>query len=100
MVASGDAEARAVIVEDGEQGRLPLEGGIDGTNEPNEGGEGEDGAVEEVELVEDVAPLEGRAGLCGFEGVLDVVVGDVEVGGDDVVDVRRRLGRCGGRHGG
>jgi hypothetical protein len=31
--------------------------------------------------------------------VLDVVVGDVEVDGDDVVDVRRRRGRCRGRHG-
>ena len=95
-VARGDAEAGAVVVEDGEQGSLPLKRGVDGTDEANDGGDEENDTVEVVELGEKVAPGHGGPRLCGLEGVLDIVVGDVEIDGDDLLDVGGDHGRRGG----
>lgn len=100
VVSRGDAEAGAVVVEDGEKGGLPLKRGVDGAEQANEGGDEKNAAVEVVELGEKVAPGHRGTGFCGLEGVLDIVVGDVEVGGDDLFD-EGRLGRWGAdRHGG
>jgi hypothetical protein len=103
VVSRCDAEPGAVVVEDGEQGGLPLERGVEGADQASEGSDDENGAVEVVELGEKVAPGHRGTGLCGLEGVLDIVVGDVDVGGNLLLDVRgdgaHGRGGGGGRRG-
>jgi hypothetical protein len=78
VIACGDAEAGEVIVCDREKDGFPSKLGEVGADDAEDGGEGEDGDVEPVELVAPIAPREGRKGLLSLDGVVDVVVGDVE----------------------
>ena len=48
-------------------------------------GDCEDGEAEPVNFLEPIIPSDGWQQLGGLEGVLDVVVGNVEVDGDGVI---------------
>lgn len=99
VVACGDAEAGDVVVEDGEEEGLALEGRVVGADEADEGGEGEEEEGDPGYFRAPVAPLEGGEGLLVGEGVGDVVVGDVDVGGGLVVGLLRFCRRRGRGHG-
>lgn len=98
MIACGDAKACHVVVENSEKTGFPTELCKVGTNKANDGGEGEDSDVEIVELCGPVTPSDGWKGFYCFESVLDVVVGNIEVGRNGLVDELRLL-PGGGRHG-
>lgn len=100
VVASSNAKAGDKVVENGEKECLPAKGREESTNEANSGGDGEDNGAEPIDFLVPIFPLYRREGLLGLQGVGDIVIWDVEVGGDDVVKGRGRLGGSGGRHGG
>lgn len=66
VVARGDAETGAVVVEDGEEGGLELEGGGEGADDANDGDDDEDGCRDPLNLAEDVVEGDGWARLCGL----------------------------------
>ena len=87
VVARGNAEASEEVVKNGEEEGLPTEFGEGSANEAYNWGDAENDDVEPVKVVAPISPVEGRKGFLCREGVLDVVVGDVEVGGNVVVDL-------------
>lgn len=100
VVASSDAKAGDEVVEDGENKSLPAKGSEEGTNEAKGGGDGEDDGAEPVDFLVPFLPFDRGESLLGLQGVCNIVVWDVEVGGDDVVRGCGHLGGSRGRHGG
>ena len=62
MVATGYAEASEEVVDDGEKGGLPLDGGEAGTNEAHDGNEDDEGDIEPVDMLVPIPP--GHGGVC------------------------------------
>jgi len=75
-------QTRHVVVEYGEQERLPTERGEHSANNADDGSDGEDDEAEIVELLVPVSPGHRWERLLGLESVSDIVVGNVPVDGD------------------
>jgi hypothetical protein len=85
VIAGSDPETSEVVVKDGEEEGLPLEGSEHGANETHGGRDGEDGEAEPINLLVPILPGNRRKGFLCLQGMGHIVVWDVEVGGEDVV---------------
>ncbi len=81
MVSSGDTQSRHEIVEYGEEECLPSEEAVNmAPMRPMTGVTVRMVTLNQFELVTEVLPRKRWQGLLGLERVLDIVVGNVEVG--------------------
>lgn len=82
--ASRRTETREEIVEDAEDSGLPLELDVERAPDGNGGGDGEDEDGDPLELLPPVVPADWGTLLLVFQRPGDVVVGNVDVAGDDI----------------
>lgn len=81
-LTSSDTETSHVVPKDGKGSGFPLKGGGERTVDGKKCGGTDDSGGRPVDVLEEVAPGDVRKSFCSGEGMLDVVVGDVGVGGD------------------
>lgn len=87
-------QASDIIIENGEQESLPAQFSEESANNPDGGSNGEDGEAEPVELLVPIGPCHRWERLLSLEGVSHVIVGNVNVGGDVVIDLGLCRGHC------
>ncbi len=82
--ASGLTETREKIVENAKDSGLPLELDVERAPDGDGGGDSEDEARDPLELLPPVVPADWRTLLLVFQRPGNVVVGNVDVAGDDI----------------
>lgn len=82
--ASRLTEASEEVVEDAEHGGLPLELDVERAPDGDGGGDGENEERDPLDLLPPVVPADGGTLLLVFQRPGDIVVGNVDVAGDDI----------------
>jgi len=82
MVSGSDSKASDAAIKNGKKKRLPTEFCEQRAYYAEDGGDDENNDIEPVKLSKKVSPRKRWEGLCRPKSVFNVIVRDVEVGGD------------------
>ena len=89
MIASGNTKTSDVVIQNGKEKSLPSKLRETRANYTDNRSEDENNNIEIIKFSQEVFPTKRWECLCCFESMFDVIVRNVEVGGEVIIEFWR-----------